>query len=170
MEDTELEHLKDSLQQVLQLLPETALVGLVTFGTHVMVHELSSTGTSSSHPPTHPPTRHIQHLIPTASLSSTQPTHPPTHPPRMRPFLRLPGQQRIHAPTRPRPPEHRPSSSRPPTPRDVQPSTLLRRDGWADPCPGPVLVSCGRLFVHPGENPGGLTKRLGTSSPTHPPT
>lgn len=42
LEDAELEHLKDSLQQVLQLLPETALVGLITFGTHVMVHELDS--------------------------------------------------------------------------------------------------------------------------------
>lgn len=42
LDDAELEHLRDSLQQVLQLLPEQALVGLVTFGTHVMVHELSA--------------------------------------------------------------------------------------------------------------------------------
>jgi protein transport protein SEC23 len=38
--DDELDELKDSLQQTLNLLPENALVGLITFGTHVMVHEL----------------------------------------------------------------------------------------------------------------------------------
>lgn len=38
--DDELDELKDSLQQTLSLLPEEALVGLVTFGTNVMVHEL----------------------------------------------------------------------------------------------------------------------------------
>ncbi|EWM26425.1 protein transport protein sec23a [Nannochloropsis gaditana] len=49
LDDAELEHLKDSLQQVLQLLPETALVGLITFGTHVMVHELDSTDCARSY-------------------------------------------------------------------------------------------------------------------------
>ncbi len=38
----ELQELADSIQQALQLLPEDALVGLVTFGTNVQVHELSS--------------------------------------------------------------------------------------------------------------------------------
>jgi protein transport protein SEC23 len=38
--DDELDELKDSLQQTLNLLPEDALVGLITFGTNVMVHEL----------------------------------------------------------------------------------------------------------------------------------
>jgi hypothetical protein len=38
--DDELDALKDSLQQCLILLPETALVGLITFGTMVQVHEL----------------------------------------------------------------------------------------------------------------------------------
>ncbi|CAM9860463.1 unnamed protein product, partial [Choristocarpus tenellus] len=41
--DDELEWLADSLQQTLNLLPEEALVGLVTFGTNVMVHELGFT-------------------------------------------------------------------------------------------------------------------------------
>jgi protein transport protein SEC23 len=36
----ELDELKDSLQQTLNLLPEQALVGLVTFGTMVQVHEI----------------------------------------------------------------------------------------------------------------------------------
>lgn len=38
--EDEIEHLKDSLQQTLALLPEEALVGLITFGTHTHVHEL----------------------------------------------------------------------------------------------------------------------------------
>jgi protein transport protein SEC23 len=38
--EDELDELKDSLQQTLNLLPEDALVGLITFGTNVMVHEL----------------------------------------------------------------------------------------------------------------------------------
>ena len=36
-------HLKDSLQQTLNLLPEDALVGLITFGTLIHVHELGFT-------------------------------------------------------------------------------------------------------------------------------
>ncbi|KAJ1460107.1 hypothetical protein M885DRAFT_509837 [Pelagophyceae sp. CCMP2097] len=36
----ELDELKDSIQQTLNLLPEEALVGLITYGSHVMVHEL----------------------------------------------------------------------------------------------------------------------------------
>ena len=38
--EEELQALKQSLTQALSLLPENALVGLVTFGTHVHVHEL----------------------------------------------------------------------------------------------------------------------------------
>lgn len=38
--DAELDELKDSVQQTLNLLPEASLVGLVTFGAHVQVHEL----------------------------------------------------------------------------------------------------------------------------------
>mmetsp|Transcript_10919 Transcript_10919/g.36177 ORF Transcript_10919/g.36177 Transcript_10919/m.36177 type:complete len:820 (+) Transcript_10919:78-2537(+) len=38
--ENELEELKDSIQQTLNLLPEDALVGLITFGAHVMVHEI----------------------------------------------------------------------------------------------------------------------------------
>ena len=38
--ENELEELKDSIQQTLNLLPEDALVGLVTFGAHAMVHEI----------------------------------------------------------------------------------------------------------------------------------
>lgn len=49
LDDEELDHLKSSLQQVLNLLPEQALIGLVTFGTHVMVHELVSSDCSRSY-------------------------------------------------------------------------------------------------------------------------
>merc|ERR1719182_499716 len=38
--ESELESLKDSIQQTLNLLPEDALVGLITFGAHVLVHEI----------------------------------------------------------------------------------------------------------------------------------
>jgi len=38
--EDELDELKDSLQQTLNLMPPDALVGLITFGTNVMVHEL----------------------------------------------------------------------------------------------------------------------------------
>lgn len=40
VDEDELNHLRDSLQQTLNLLPEDALVGLITFGTLVQVHEL----------------------------------------------------------------------------------------------------------------------------------
>lgn len=39
-DEIELGHLRDSLQQTLNLLPEDALVGLITFGALVQVHEL----------------------------------------------------------------------------------------------------------------------------------
>lgn len=40
LEEEELAHLRDALQQTFNLLPSDALVGLITFGTLVMVHEL----------------------------------------------------------------------------------------------------------------------------------
>jgi protein transport protein SEC23 len=40
VDEEELNHLRDALQQTLNLLPEDALVGLITFGTLVQVHEL----------------------------------------------------------------------------------------------------------------------------------
>lgn len=40
VDEDELGHLRDALQQTLNLLPEDALVGLITFGTLVHVHEL----------------------------------------------------------------------------------------------------------------------------------
>jgi protein transport protein SEC23 len=40
VDEDELAHLRDSLQQTLNLLPEDSLVGLVTFGSLVQVHEL----------------------------------------------------------------------------------------------------------------------------------
>lgn len=40
VDEEELSHLRDALQQTLNLLPENALVGLITFGTLVQVHEL----------------------------------------------------------------------------------------------------------------------------------
>jgi protein transport protein SEC23 len=41
--EDELVHLRDSLQQTLNILPDDALVGLITFGTMVHVHELGFT-------------------------------------------------------------------------------------------------------------------------------
>lgn len=43
LDEEALEELKDSLQQCLNLLPDEALVGLVTFGTNVQLHELGYT-------------------------------------------------------------------------------------------------------------------------------
>jgi protein transport protein SEC23 len=40
--EAELDHLKDSILQSLELLPPTALVGLITYGTMVQVHEMQS--------------------------------------------------------------------------------------------------------------------------------
>ena len=45
----ELNSLKDSLQQNLSFLPDNALVGIISFGTHVEVHELSTTEISRSY-------------------------------------------------------------------------------------------------------------------------
>jgi protein transport protein SEC23 len=44
IEESELSEIKDSVQQSLALLPEDALVGLITYGRHVFVHELGSPG------------------------------------------------------------------------------------------------------------------------------
>lgn len=49
MDDEELGALKDSLQMSLSLLPSTALVGLITFGKMVQVHELGTEGCSKSY-------------------------------------------------------------------------------------------------------------------------
>ena len=43
LDEEELVHLRDALQQTLNLLPEDALIGLITFGTLVHVHELGFT-------------------------------------------------------------------------------------------------------------------------------
>eukprot|EP00741_Cyanophora_paradoxa_P008894 tig00001408_g8610.t1 len=47
--DDDLQHLKDALTQVLTLLPQNALVGLITFGTTVQVHELGFTECSKAY-------------------------------------------------------------------------------------------------------------------------
>ncbi|KAG9430916.1 protein transport protein Sec23A isoform X1 [Apis florea] len=49
MDDEELGSLKDSLQMSLSLLPPNALIGLITFGRMVQVHELSCEGCSKSY-------------------------------------------------------------------------------------------------------------------------
>ena len=49
VDEDELAHLRDALQQTLNLLPEDALVGLITFGTHVHVHELGFTDCPKSY-------------------------------------------------------------------------------------------------------------------------
>ena len=43
LQDDDLDQLRDSITQALSLLPPTALVGLISYGTNVHVHELSST-------------------------------------------------------------------------------------------------------------------------------
>ena len=45
----ELTELADSIQQILNLLPEDSLVGLITFGTNVQVHEIGFTGLPKSY-------------------------------------------------------------------------------------------------------------------------
>ena len=49
VDEEELAHLRDALQQTLNLLPEDALVGLITFGTLVHVHELGFTDCPKSY-------------------------------------------------------------------------------------------------------------------------
>lgn len=49
IDEDELVHLRDALQQTLNLLPEDALVGLITFGTLVHVHELGFTDCPKSY-------------------------------------------------------------------------------------------------------------------------
>lgn len=49
MDDEELGSLKDSLQMSLSLMPPNALIGLVTFGKMVQVHELGTEGCSKSY-------------------------------------------------------------------------------------------------------------------------
>lgn len=49
LDDEELGALKDSLQMSLSLLPPNALVGLITFGKMVQVHELGCEGCSKSY-------------------------------------------------------------------------------------------------------------------------
>lgn len=40
LDEDELGHLRDALQQTINLVPEEALIGFITFGTLVHVHEL----------------------------------------------------------------------------------------------------------------------------------
>jgi len=49
IDDDELGALKDSLQMSLSLLPPNALIGLITFGKMVQVHELGCEGCSKSY-------------------------------------------------------------------------------------------------------------------------
>jgi len=49
VDDEELEALKESLQMSLSLLPQNAIVGLITFGRMVQVHELGCEGISKSY-------------------------------------------------------------------------------------------------------------------------
>ncbi|XP_032578200.1 protein transport protein Sec23A isoform X2 [Drosophila sechellia] len=49
MDEDELDALKDSLQMSLSLLPTNALVGLITFGKMIQVHELGAEGCSKSY-------------------------------------------------------------------------------------------------------------------------
>lgn len=49
LDDEELGALKDSLQMSLSLLPPNTLIGLITFGRMVQVHELGCDGCSKSY-------------------------------------------------------------------------------------------------------------------------
>lgn len=49
LEEEDLQALKESLQMSLSLLPHNALVGLITFGRMVQVHELSCEGIAKSY-------------------------------------------------------------------------------------------------------------------------
>ncbi len=49
IDEDELVHLRDALQQTLNLLPEDALVGLITFGTLIHVHELGASDCPKSY-------------------------------------------------------------------------------------------------------------------------
>ena len=48
MDEDELGALKESLQMSLSLLPQNAMIGLITYGTMVQVHELGCEGISKS--------------------------------------------------------------------------------------------------------------------------
>lgn len=49
MDEEDLEAMKESLQMSLSLLPNNALIGLITFGRMVQVHELGTEGISKSY-------------------------------------------------------------------------------------------------------------------------
>ena len=49
MEDDDLQAVKESLQMSLSLLPPNALIGLITFGRMVQIHELGCEGFSKSY-------------------------------------------------------------------------------------------------------------------------
>jgi protein transport protein SEC23 len=49
MDDEDLQAVKESLQMSLSLLPPNALIGLITFGKMVQVHELGCEGCSKSY-------------------------------------------------------------------------------------------------------------------------
>ncbi len=49
LEEEDLQALKESLQMSLSLLPPNALVGLITFGRMIQIHELSCEGISKSY-------------------------------------------------------------------------------------------------------------------------
>lgn len=49
VDSKELASLKDCLQQNLTYLPDNALVGIISYGTHVEVHELSSSEIARSY-------------------------------------------------------------------------------------------------------------------------
>lgn len=49
MEEEDLQAVKESLQMSLSLLPPNALIGLITFGKMVQVHELGAEGIAKSY-------------------------------------------------------------------------------------------------------------------------
>ncbi|KAG8013017.1 Protein transport protein Sec23A [Nibea albiflora] len=90
MEDEDLQALKESLQMSLSLLPPTALVGLITFGRMVQVHELGCEGISKSYVfrgTKDLNAKQLQEMLGLTKPSATQGRGPQTAPPLSNRFL-----------------------------------------------------------------------------------
>ncbi|XP_017141790.1 protein transport protein Sec23A isoform X1 [Drosophila miranda] len=103
MDEEELDALKDSLQMSLSLLPPNALVGLITFGKMIQVHELGAEGCSKSYVfrgTKDLTAKQVQDMLGIGRGAAPGPQQP---------GQAMPGQQRPNAPAAgaPLPPAHR---------------------------------------------------------------
>ncbi|XP_022211428.1 protein transport protein Sec23A isoform X2 [Drosophila obscura] len=104
MDEEELDALKDSLQMSLSLLPPNALIGLITFGKMIQVHELGAEGCSKSYVfrgTKDLTAKQVQDMLGIGRGAAPGPQGQPGQP--------MPGQQRPNAPAggAPVPPAHR---------------------------------------------------------------